>query len=187
MTDDDLMSAMAEGREDAFRELVERWEQPIYAFLVRMVASHEDALDLSQETFLRVHTRARGYCPRGQFRCWLFTIAGNLARSWLRRQRVLRWVRFNPSTHGGHSDPGALEAARARDEMQRALRDALARLPDRQRQALILQRFGDMTQHEIAATLATTVPAVESLIQRAMARLRRDLCGRGGTNESPRR
>jgi RNA polymerase sigma-70 factor (ECF subfamily) len=186
LTDDDLMQAAAEGQQTAFRELVERWERPLYAFLFRMVGCHEDALDLSQETFLRVHRQARSYRAQGQFRCWLFCIAGNLARSWLRRQRVLRWVRLQAPHCETIADSARSDHGLEQREARRVLEQALARLPVRQRQVLLLQRFGEMTQQEIAATLRTTVPAVESLIQRALNRLRKDLIERGTADESPR-
>ncbi len=179
--DDDLMVRTAQGDEKAFRSLIERWEAPVYTFLERMTGSREDALDLSQETFLRVHARARAYDARGQFRSWLFRIAGNLARSALRRRRLIAWIRFDPQQHdcavpGDH--PGHhLE----RKETAQEVRRALARLGDRQRQALLLRRFSGLSYGEIAAALDTTVPAVESLLQRAMETLRSDLARKGVT------
>jgi len=64
-----------------------------------MLGSVEEAEDLTQETFVRVHGQARRYRASGSFRSWLFRIAGNLARSRLRRRRILRWVNFDPAAH----------------------------------------------------------------------------------------
>jgi RNA polymerase sigma-70 factor (ECF subfamily) len=178
VTDDDLMAGTARGEEAAFRQLVQRWEGPIFAFLQRMLDSPEDALDLSQETFLRVHAQARRYEPAGRFRGWLFRIAGNLARSWLRRKRTLRWIRFDPARHDQPSSHADAARSLERQETRRQVRDALARLPDRQRQAVLLRRYEGLGYSEIATALGTTVPAVESLLQRAMARLRKDLAGK---------
>lgn len=179
MTDDELIEAAARGDDGAFRLLVERWEQPVFAFLARMVGSREDARDLSQEVFVRVHARARRYESRGQFRSWLLRIAGNLARSWLRRRRIVSWLRFDPIRHDQASTwPGA-DAQIERTETRRAVQAAIARLPQRQRQALILRRYLELSHAEIARTLGTSRPGVESLLRRALTRLREDFIRTG--------
>ncbi len=176
--DDELVRRSAAGDQNAFRQLVERWQQPLLAFLERMVGDREEARDLGQETFYRVFAQAARYEAGGKFRSWLFSIAGNLARSRLRRRRVLRWIHFDPRHH---DQPAPQADAHARVEQiaaQQRVREALARLPDRQRQAILLQRYEQMSYREIAAAMEITVPAVESLLQRAMASLRHDLAER---------
>jgi RNA polymerase sigma-70 factor (ECF subfamily) len=173
------MVRVAQEDEEAFRLLIERWERPVFVFLERMVGSPEEALDLSQEAFLRVYDRASRYRPSGRFRSWLFRIAGNLGRSWLRRRRILRWLRFDIQKHDRPSGAPGTDSRLEREELRLAVREALGRLPDRQRQAILLRRFEGMSQREIAATLQTTVPAVESLLQRAMTTLRRELTRKG--------
>jgi len=173
--DDALMTRVAQGDQEAFRLLVERWEAPVYAFLERMMGSREEALDLSQEAFLRVYAQARRYRPLGQFRSWLFRIAGNLARSGLRRRRIVRWVRFEAPLHDrpAHTATPASDLARA--EAQTEVRHALRALPARQREAVLLRHYAELSHREIAASMGTTVPAVESLLQRAMVTLRQRL------------
>lgn len=175
MTDDELMTRGAQGDEDAFRILVQRWERPVIAFLERMLGSREEAEDLGQEAFLRVCRQAPRYRPSGQFRSWLFRIAGNLARSRLRRRRILQWVRFEPAQHDIAAADEPADRQLEREESRRAVRAALAKLPDRQRQAVLLRRYDGLSHREIARALGTTVPAVESLLHRALAALRRDL------------
>lgn len=172
MTDDQLMSRVAQGDDDACRLLVERWEGPVFAFLFRMLGSREEAQDLGQETFLRVCRKAKGYRQSGQFRSWLFRIAGNLARSRLRRRRVIRWVRFDATTHERPAPGAPADEQIEREETRRAVRTALAQLPDRQREAMILKQYEDMSYREIAAAMGITEAAVESLLHRAMAALR---------------
>ena len=89
------MTRIAAGEEAAFRLLVERWERQVHAFHWRMTGSREEAEDLTQDTFLKVHAHAGGYRPEGRFQSWLFRIAGNLARSWARRRKIVGWVRFD--------------------------------------------------------------------------------------------
>lgn len=175
MTDDELMAQGATGDEEAFRALVARWERPVFAFLDRMLGSVEEAQDVGQETFLKVFQQARRYRPSGQFKSWIFRIAGNLARSRLRRRKIVRWVRFDPFTHDRASAESGADARIERDDVRAAVRGALSRLPERQRQAVLLRRYENMSYEDIAGVLNTTVPAVESLLSRAMATLRRDL------------
>ena len=77
-TDDRLMLDYVEGDENALRILVERWERPVFAFLVRMLGSPEEAEDLCQDTFMRLIKAADRYQPEGKFQSWLFRIANHL-------------------------------------------------------------------------------------------------------------
>lgn len=172
MTDDQLMSLVAQGDESACRLLVERWEGPVFAFLFRMLGSREEAQDLGQETFLRVYREAKRYRPSGQFRSWLFRIAGNQARSRLRRRRLVAWLRLDPETLDVPAGEETVEEALERQDTKAAVRRAIARLPDRQRQAVILRQYEEMSYREIAGAMGITVPAVESLLHRAMTTLR---------------
>ncbi len=177
------MERTAEGDEGAFRLLVERWERPVFSFLARMLGDREEAQDLAQETFLRDYTRTRRYRPEGSFRSWLFRIAGNLARSRLRKRKILRWVRFEPDLHDRAAAREGADRELERNETERAVRDAVEHLPARQREAVLLKRFHGLSYREIAGAMETTVPAVESLMQRAVAALRKDLGRRNGAGK----
>lgn len=177
--DDILMQRTAAGEEQAFRQLVARWQQPVFAFLLHMLGSVEEAEDMTQDTFLKVHDQAGRYQPAGRFRSWLLRIAGNKARSALRRRRILRWVSFDPVRHdrpGAAADP--LQEL-TRRETAAEVQAAIATLPERQRAALVLKRWQGLSYQEIADVLQTTVPAVESLLQRAAETLRQRLAGAG--------
>lgn len=177
--DDTLMRLTAQGQEAAFRLLVQRWEQDVKSFLIHMLGSVDEAEDLAQDTFVQVFRKAGSYRPEGKFKSWLFRIAGNRARSRLRRRGILRWISFDPAVHDrGNPGPGP-EADLERAQREEAIRTALAGLPDRQRQALVLHRFQGMSYKEAAAAMGTTVPGVESLIQRGMSGLRSGLTKKG--------
>ncbi len=182
LDDDALMIRTARGEEAAFRLLVHRWEHDVLAFLSAMLGSVEEAEDLVQETFVRVYRNAGKYRPEGMFKSWMLRIAGNLARSRLRRRRIIGWIPFDPTDHDV-----ADQAAGPEDELQAKqtadlVRGALARLPDRQREALVLHRFQGMKYKDIATTMGTTLPGVESLIQRALAALRDELSRGDGSS-----
>lgn len=181
LTDDALMARGARGDEEAFRLLVERWQGPVFAFLERMLGSAEEAQDLGQDTFLRMVEQAGRYRQQGRFKSWLFRMAGNLARSRLRRRRILRWIPFEA---GKHDSPAAVpppDRALEVEETRRIVRAALDRLPERQRRALVLRHYQGFGYREIAAAMSTTIPAVETLLHRAMTALRRDLPRRTST------
>ncbi len=175
MNDDELMTLVATGEEAAFRLLVERWETRVYAFLWRMTGSREDAEDLAQDTFIKVYANARRYQPTGRFQSWLFRIAGNLVRSWARRRKIVGWIRYDSDLHDQSSAGPAPDAGLTSDETSRLVQAALAELPVRQRQALVMRKYHEMSQREIAAALDTTEGAVESLLIRALAGMRTSL------------
>lgn len=183
LSDDELMVRGAEGDEEAFRLLVERWQGPVFAFLSRMLGSPDEAQDLGQEAFLRVCREAGRYQPEGRFRSWLFRIAGNLARSRLRRRKVLEWVRFDPGTHDRHASGEPSDRKVERKETSEVVRRALHRLPERQRQAIVLQHYHQLSYQEIAEAMRTSVSSVQSLLHRGTTTLRRELCSEGVTHE----
>ena len=179
VSDDALMDRTAKGEEAAFRLLVERWEGEVLAFLIHMLGSVDEAEDTLQDTFVRVFGQAERYRGEGKFKSWLFRVAGNLARSRLRRRKIVGWLSFDPDRHDVASKERRPDEDLEANEATRAVRAAVATLPDRQREALVLHRFQGMRYREVAESMGTTLPGVESLIQRALAGLRRELEGKG--------
>jgi len=174
LTDDELMTRGASGDQDSLRILIERWETPVFAFLERMLGSSEEAQEIAQETFFRMCSHADRYRPSGRFRSWLFRIAGNLARSKLRRRAVLRFVRFDTGIHTVPTVDSMPDHSLEYNELREHVRNALSRISPRQRQALVLRHYHDMSYQEIADTMKTTVSAVESLLHRGMNALKMD-------------
>ena len=123
------------------------------------------------------------YQPDGKFQSWLFRIAGNQARSRLRRRKILRWVPLSdvhdvtPAT-----GPDALDHLSAKDD-QRRVQAAIARLPERQREAIVLKQYQDFSYQEIADAMDTSVSSVQMLLHRAMTAMRKDLISRRGKDE----
>ncbi len=167
----------AGGDDAAFRLLVGRWERRVFGFLEHMLGSREEAQDIAQEAFLKMCQHAKGYRPSGQFRSWLFRIAGNLARSRLRRRKILRWVRFDPQVHDRKAPGDGPDHSMEVEENRLVVRRALGKLPPRQREAVVLRQYQGLAYREIAGAMETTVSAVETLLHRAMTSLRRELAG----------
>jgi RNA polymerase sigma-70 factor (ECF subfamily) len=164
----------------AFAELVDRYQHRLVAVLGNLVAG--SAEDLAQDVFLRVYRTRKKYSPTAKFSTWLFTIANNLALN-ARRDKSRR-----PTVPLATSDSGPLgprpeeQLAPARDpqpsgavrsvELAAIVRKALDELNDRQRTAVLLNKFEDMGYAEIAAVMGLTEKAVKSLLSRARERLR---------------
>ena len=182
LDDDALVTAIARGDRDALRVLLERWGPRVRAFLQRTLGSSRDAEDLTQETFLRVYRAAERYRPSGRFPAWLFRIAGNLARRELRRRKLIALVLGEPATRPEEIF-ASLPASSAFDpesplrdaEIRRALATALARLPARQRMAVLLRFYEEMPVADIATALGIGTRAAESLLARATRTLRASL------------
>ena len=177
--DDALVEAAGRGDREALRVLVERWGPRVRAFLQRALASSRDAEDLAQETFLRVHRAAPRYRSQGRFPAWLFRIAGNLARQELRRRKVVFLLLGEPASSPEEvfaslpAPPSfAPESALQAEELRRALAWAVSRLPARQRLAVLLRYYEEMSVAAIAEALGTSPHGAESLLARGTRTLR---------------
>jgi len=174
-SDDQLMQDYAAGDENALRILIQRWERQVFAFLYRMLGSAEEAEDLCQDTFLNLIKASGSYRPDGKFKSWLFRIAGNKARSRLRRKKIIRWISLTSDYDNATTAESDALTAMAQKEEQRQVQQAIDRLPLRQRQALVLKQYQEMSYLEIAEAMETSVSSVQMLLHRAMNSVRKDL------------
>jgi RNA polymerase sigma-70 factor (ECF subfamily) len=170
-SDEDLMLSVAKGDEIAFRILVQRNARRAFGIARRIAASDEDAEEIVQEAMIRVWTSAPRWRPEAAFMTWLYRITVNLSLN-RRRQRI-----FAPLDDAGDPAdcaPGALERLEE-DERHKFVTEAIARLPDRQRAALVMTYYEGLSNAETAEVLDTTVSSVESLLIRAKRTLRGEL------------
>ncbi len=178
-----LMLAYQAGDEAAFDRLVERYSSLVYALLTRFLGGRSGREDLVQEVFLRV-IRSRGrYQPTARFSTWLYRIVFNLSVNTTQRGAPEGLSLDRPVGEGGEVDLGRLVAADVedpsagleRDDVVRAVREAIAALPENQRMALVLAKYHDQPYVEIAQVLGSSEKAVKSLIHRARETLRERL------------
>jgi RNA polymerase sigma-70 factor (ECF subfamily) len=171
----------------AFAELVERFQHRLVGVMHHLVGNADEAEDLAQEVFLRVYRTRKKYTPKAKFSTWLFTIANNLALNALRDRQRRPVLPLEVRESGPLGPRPAENAAAARDEppahnlQQQELADVIRRaldgLNERQRVAIVLNKFEDMNYADIAEVMGLTVKAVKSLLSRARMKLREALQG----------
>ncbi len=186
LPDADVVRLAQQGRELAFRELVRRYERPVFSLVFRMVRDRELAEDLSQDAFIKVLNHIDRYSPEFKFSSWLFKIANNVAIDHLRRRRI-ETISMDGSPHA--SSAAEVEATTlnlqseqesALDEMEAkelgsAIEVAIAKLRPEYRACIMLRHVEGRAYEEIAATLDLPLGTVKTYIHRARHELRQSL------------
>lgn len=177
------MERLTAGHDAALNDLMDRHATPVFHFLYRMVGNEEDANDLAQETFVRVFRSCKSFRSGEKFSTWLYTIAANLARN------HFRWRSRHPNlsleTQTGESEqtigdtipasqPAPNEESLAA-ERAAAVRNAVSKLPEELREAIVLCEWEERSVVDAAAILGATPKAVESRLYRARQALREQL------------
>lgn len=172
-----LMLAWQGGDESAFERLVERYAGQVWALLTRFLGPVAGREDLVQEVFLRVVRSRDRYEPTAKLSTWLYRIVFHLCVNQSEREgrRPLRLVgREGDEALESLPDEAATgpEAGLEREDVVTAVRTSIARLPERQRMALILAKYQEMPYAEIAAVMGISEKAVKSTVHRARESLR---------------
>ena len=177
------MERLAAGHDAALNDLMERHAAPMFHFLCRLVDNEDDAHDLAQETFVRVFRSCKSFRTNERFATWLYTIAANLARNhfrWRGRHPELSIETktgdskqtIGDSLPANEGSPGEASLAVERAE---AVRNAVEKLPDDLREAIVLCEWEECSVAEAAVILEATPKAVESRLYRARQILRTEL------------
>ena len=188
LPDADVVALAQQGREPAYRELIRRYERPVFSLVIRMVRDRATAEDLAQETFIKVLNHIDKYVPEFKFSSWLFKIANNLAIDHLRK-RQLPTVSIDGAPDAttasqveatafeiASGDESALDELEAR-ELGTAIERAIARLRPEYRSCIMLRHVEGRSYEEIAATLDLPLGTVKTYIHRARHELRKALEG----------
>ena len=178
-TDLDLLNLVRRGDPAGATALFEKYAEPLLRFSDRMLSNRAEAEEITQEVFLKMITRVEQYDGRAAVSSWLFAIAANACRDRLRRTRRAVVVPLDAVAEApSKADP---VDHRVHDrERREAVRKALAKLSDEQREALVLARYHGMAYADIARTLQISEGAVKTRIFRAMETLK-GLFSEGGT------
>jgi len=183
-TDEELVARSIRGDADSFNELMLRWERPIYALAYRTIGREEDARDVCQETFLRAFRALPGFRGQAKFSSWLYRIALNLCRDWVRRERRAPVVQPPPDTDlmelAAATEPSeSIEELVARKDLAQAVERAMAVLPEEQRTAIVLKEYHGLTFQEIADLVGCPLSTVKTRLYQGLTVLRRELAKTG--------
>jgi len=185
-TDHDLIAFARSGSEKAYRELLDRYQRPVFSLIYRMVRDREQAEDLAQETFVKVFNHLESYNPKYKFSSWIFKIASNLAIDALRK-REPQMVSLDGSPHaetaeqieatritvesGDQNPEEFLEAKELGEEIEKAI----GMLRAEYRTAVLLRHVEGRPYEEIADIMGIPLGTVKTYIHRARTELREHL------------
>jgi len=182
-SDEDLIQAVAQGERAAFETLVRRHKARLYSYLLRLLRDPTDAEEIAQETFVRAYVHAEKYRTVARFSTWLYTIATNLVRNRIRKQRStpklvsISWGR-GEEEDGERYDIDLPDAKDLPDrtlekqEIQRRVEQAIARIPAKYREAFVLREVNHFSYEEIAAVTGLKLGTVRSRINRGRGHFR---------------
>lgn len=179
-TDEDLIERFQQGELAAYEEIVKRYKDQLLNFVFRFLNNQEEAEDVVQETFLRVYRNRFAYTRVAKFSTWIYTIAGNLARTELRRRKRRRFFSlsdmgledrdyeisdevFNPETH--------VDSALGEEIIQREI----SKLSPKFREVIILRDVQELSYEEISKIIRVPIGTVKSRVNRARLRLQNRL------------
>ena len=182
-TDQEVVALAKEGSEESYRELIRRYERPVFSLIYRMVRNREQAEDLSQETFIKVLNAVQSYRPEYKFSSWVFKIANNAAIDFLRK-RELDTLSLEGSPHA--DTPELIEATalqiggRGEDQLDEVanrelggtIEIAIGQLRPEYRSCILLRHVDGRSYEEIAEMLNLPLGTVKTYIHRARNELR---------------
>jgi RNA polymerase sigma-70 factor, ECF subfamily len=184
--EDALVSALSQGVEDAYEILIQRYQQPVYSLVCRLMNDPGDAPDIVQEVFLKVFRNIGAFRGNSSLKTWIYRIAVNEAynhRRWFcrhqRQEVALGTEEGTLNFSGGMTDPGRSPFEQAADHETRALvEQALEKLNPKFRAAVVLRDIEDLSYEDIATVLDVSLGTVKSRIMRGREALRKILEGR---------
>jgi RNA polymerase sigma-70 factor (ECF subfamily) len=172
--DTDLIRQAAKGNVESFNLLVSRWEKRVYNYLLRITANREDALDLTQDTFLKAYQNLRKLEDSGRFAPWLYRIAHNEAYSMFRKRKPETDVdEIEPESTGNKVTVGGSSVFPI--ELSLAVTSALDRLSVDQREAVVLKIYQGFKFEEMSEILSCPVSTIKSRLYTALELLKVEL------------
>lgn len=181
MLESELIQRLKSGDDSAYRFVVDTYQRSVLNCCFRFVGSRETAEDLTQEVFMEVHRSIRAFRSEARLSTWLYRIAITKSLDHIKRTKrrkrfgILERILPGETPDALASDLPGPHQQLENEDRRRVLAWALASLPENQRVAFTLSKEDALSHNEVATILGTTIPAVESLIVRAKANLRKKL------------
>jgi RNA polymerase sigma-70 factor (ECF subfamily) len=171
--DQELINRFHEGEESAFNDLVHRYQRQVYATARRLLGSHQEAQDISQEVFIKIYSSLRNFRGESSLSTWIFRIAVNLSLNALRKRKLRQFLSLD--TVGltiCSRAPGADEEVERREQVN-ALGQAIDRLPNKQKLVFTLRYHQNLTHEEIAQILNRDVGTIKANYHHAIRKLQK--------------
>jgi RNA polymerase sigma-70 factor, ECF subfamily len=177
-TDEELVDSVLEGNRAHFDLLIERWQKPLFNFVLRFLNSEEEARDACQDAFVNAYRNLAKFKKESKFSSWLFKIAINRCNTLLRKRQ--RWrMFFEPSGETEFADSVVddrnAEQMVEREQIYGRIRRAVSQLPPEQKAVLLLKTYEGLKFHEISEMLSCPVSTVKSRMYYALDGLRNAL------------
>jgi len=176
LSDEELIKRFQDGDLYAFDLIVHRYKDALFNFTYRYLASSQEAEDVVQETFLRIFRNRFAYRQIAKFSTWIYTIAGNLAKTELRKRKRRQLV--YTSDMGYDDKEYEIEDTQANTERdvdsvltEKLIQDAIAKLPDRFRKVILLVDVQELSYEEVSKILRVPLGTVKSRVNRARLKL----------------
>lgn len=170
MTDEELVDRVKNGDKNAYRQLVERYQSPVFTTIVRMVKHRELAEDLAQETFLQVYRSLPGFDGRSRFSTWLYRIARNKVIDWT-RSRAKKEQSSESELHDVYRSNSSVEEEVVIRDMSNRLRVLMYEMPQHYRDVLCMYFERELTLREIAQQLDVPYKTVQTRFSRGKKQL----------------
>jgi len=179
-SDEQRVELFLKGEESAYQALYVRYKGRVAGIIHRMIRDHARAEDLTQEVFIQVYSRLKDFKGKSKFFSWLYRIALNLCRDWIRRQRRAPVVQMpegvDPLDLATETGPvESIEDLVSRRELSAVVEEAMKLLPEEQRTAIILKEYHGMTFQEIADLQGCPLSTVKTRLYQGLSVLRRHL------------
>lgn len=170
--EEELLSAIREGRtlDPVFPVLLDVFQERVYWHVARMLGSREDAMDVTQEIFVKIWSNLSRFEGRSRLYTWIYRIATNEALGWIRKHRKMQGISLDDEQAGvAHqmSSSEGVDGARAQEYLEKALAD----LPPKQRQVFLLRHQDEMPYEEMSAVLETSVGALKASYHHAVRKV----------------
>ena len=185
-TDEELVALSMGGDSESFNQLVLRWERPIYALAYRTLGREEEARDVCQETFLRAYRALPGFKGEAKFSSWIYRIALNLCRDWMRKKRRTPVMQAPEGVDladladraAARGPVESIETLVARRQLSQRVAVAMRTLPEEQRTAIVLKEYHGLTFQEIAEMQGCPLSTVKTRLYQGLSVLRTQLAER---------
>jgi len=180
-SDTELIKRFLKGDESSFEEIVFRYEKKVYSLCLCYTGNREDALDLTQETFIRIYRFLPGFRFDASFSTWIYRLANNTCLDFLRKQKKVKYLSLdNPVNLGkggvprelGNNGDDVSWLELEKKELRQEVHEAFNKLPLEQKEVLVLKEFQGLKYDEIAAILKIPIGTVKSRIRRGRLQLK---------------